>query len=86
MESLSEEDLFVMLVLHKEYYQEDEFDIDPNSEGKAAPFAEKIIKSLGISMTKNLGRDFFRAYGIIDDHVGGIISTKTAIRKLQELL
>lgn len=72
-----------MLQQHFEYYFQDLH--DPKSE-KSALFAEEIIKELGISMKANLGHDFYRAYGIIDDHVEEIIKTETACKRLFDLV
>lgn len=80
---MSLDDLFKMLQSHKVFYYEDLK--DPKSD-KSALYAEEIIKSLGISMKANLGHDFYRAYGIIDDHVSEMIRTETACKKLFDLV
>lgn len=79
---MSPERLSQMLQQHFKYYFEDLR--DPKSD-KSAMYAEEIIKALGISMKANLGHDFYRAYGIIDDHVEEMISVETACRKLLRL-
>ena len=85
MVDIEEEDVFILLITHRKFYRQDMLS-STDDEGLAAPFAEDLIKQVGISMTKDMGRNFFRAIGILDDHVDGMISTKTAVRKLKELV
>ena len=76
-------ELHDMLIAHKQYYYEDLHDL---SSDKSAMFAERIIRGIGISMKANLGEDFYKAYGIIDDHVEEMIKTETAVKKLFDLV
>ena len=80
--------LALMLIHHRRYYIQDE--LLPEEEGRSADYAEEILKKVFVNLYRlkreEFGDTYLKAYGVIDDHTQHTISTKTAIRKLLELL
>ena len=73
------------LLQHRRLYYEDLLN-PTDDEGQSSVYGDKLLKEIGISMTKDLGENWFKAIRILNDHVDGILTTTSAVKKLMKLI
>jgi hypothetical protein len=80
-----EVEVYFLLLEHRKLYFQDLL-TPSDDEGKSSVFGDQLLKIIGISMTKDMGENWFKAIRILNDHVDGNLSTRTATQRLMKLI